>query len=146
MTVGVRVAEVGVDGVCRTSAKEVNLRIYTYNDGLSSSSGFEVENIYIGLNSISRILQSIPGVSDVQKRELFCQWGSVRLKFKFMGDDYIVDEPFDDNSRYWVGPVDSGNLRDMAALKAAFIEYEPGFVRKIIGDILTLKFVRSFFR
>lgn len=145
IVVGV-MAAVSVDVACRTSTKEVKLRIYTHNEDASESPGFEVENIYVGLNAIFHMLNPIPGVSDVRKRKIFCRWGSVRLRFKFMGDDYIVDEPFDDNSRYWVGPVDPGNLRDITPLKSAFIKYEPGLVRRVIGDVLTLKFVRSLLR
>jgi hypothetical protein len=49
-----------------------------------------------------KLLRSIPGVTEV-RRNWFNQ---DRIVFRFHGKAAVVNEPWGDNSRYWVGLVD----------------------------------------
>lgn len=105
---------------------------------------FEIENAYAGLRVIARLLGQVNGVSDVRVRGLFSKWEDVRVWFKYMGHEYVVLEPFGDNSRYWIGPKDdSGNALDIGDIENAFKDYRPPLHREIFGDVLTLRLFKK---
>lgn len=117
------------------------------DDNLSGKApiAFEIDNAYIGLRAIRKLLASINDVTDIRPRRLFSSWDQVHIRFKFKGYNYFVVEPFGDNSRYWVGP-ESENHAGIDEIRRAFIEYKPNIVRNILGDIISLRLIRSLFR
>ena len=62
---------------------------------------FEIWNTWIWIGSLLRILRAVPGVSDVRRERS----GDNRITFRFMSLAYVVNEPWGDNSRYWIGPA-----------------------------------------
>jgi len=71
----------------------------------------------------------------------------VRVSFNYLGTEYIVWEPYGDNSRYWIGPKQTdGQLLDIdiAPLANAFRDYDPPFLVKVFGDLITLNFKSLF--
>lgn len=105
---------------------------------------FEIENAYIRPKKVARILERIDGVTDVQVSK-FMASPDVRVEFKYSGYDFIVWEPFGDNSRYWIGPKEEGESIDIASIERVFKDYRPPLVAKIFGDLITLNF-KSLFR
>ena len=65
---------------------------------------FEIENAYVGTGTIARLLAEVDGVTDVRARKLFRGSSEIHVEFKYLNHDYIVWEPYGDNSRYWIGP------------------------------------------
>ena len=107
---------------------------------------FEIENIYIGLNAITRILAEVEGVNDVRARKAFAKSCNAHIEFKYLEVPYIVWEPYGDSSRYWIGPNGSVSSTPQAsALENAFKRYQPPLFRTILGDVLTLQFVNRMF-
>ena len=104
---------------------------------------FELENIYISRKSIAKILKRIDGVADVHLRGHLGSSDEIRIEFKYMGRDFIVWEPYGDNSRYWVGPknIEQAGL-ETTDLQAAFIQYKPPLYRALLGDLLTFRLFR----
>ena len=103
---------------------------------------FEIENVYIGLKQISELLKSVSGVSDVRMRKLFSGNSDIHIEFKYLDTDCVVWEPYGDSSRYWIGPKDDKNtVIDMKNIQSAFDSYQPPIFKKLLGDLLTLKFV-----
>ena len=107
---------------------------------------FEIDNIYVNNSNVARILSKVDGVAEVRVRKLFSRWEEIHIWFKYMNHDCIVWEPFGDNSRYWIG---SKTLKeatlDMSKIENAFKRYRPPFIRKVLGDILSLRiFTRLF--
>lgn len=101
---------------------------------------FEIENVYVGPRAIGRILEQVNGVSGVRVRRAFSKWEDVHVWFKYMDRDYVVVEPFGDNSRYWIGPKEAPeNAPDVGAVENAFKDYRPPLHREIFGDVLTLR-------
>jgi hypothetical protein len=101
---------------------------------------FEIENLYIGVGEIVRILGRIDGVSNVQARGMFSGSSDVRAEFKYHDKDYVVIEPFGDNSRYWVGPLNSEDIKtDIHKVEDVFKQYRPPFIRELLGDVLSLR-------
>jgi hypothetical protein len=67
-----------------------------------------------------------------------------RIEFKCQGHDFIVMEPFGDNSRYWIGRKggkdDPAAAANIGRIKAAFERYKPPLPAKIFGDLASLNF------
>jgi hypothetical protein len=59
-----------------------------------------------------RILESVNGVSDVRRN----WFNEDRFSFTFLGRACIVNEPFGDNSRYWIGPAEMEPPIDMTSV------------------------------
>lgn len=87
---------------------------------------FEVRNTFLPSSSIVALLKSVEGVSEVTSFRLFSRHGEIRAEFKYKNLDFIVVEPFNDNSRYWVGPKDMNALvTDIGRIESAFQSYKP---------------------
>lgn len=107
--------------------------------------GFEIDNIYVSLITVARILQGVNGVSDIKKRKLFSKWKYIHIRFKYQNHDCIVFEPFGDNSCYWIGPKNNEQKWDSSHLQIAFRQYQPPLLVKILGDLVTLD-LKSLFK
>ena len=55
---------------------------------------------------LARHLRGIPGVSDVRPRRWWVGSPDVPIRFRYQCREYIVCEPYADNSRWWIGPDD----------------------------------------
>jgi len=106
---------------------------------------FQIDNVYVSRRAVARLLGKLSGVTDVHPRGRFGSSDEVRVEFKYLGRDYLVWEPFGDNSRYWIGPKNPENgAVDIAGLESAFKQYRAPFHRALLGDLLTLRlFKRS---
>jgi hypothetical protein len=106
---------------------------------------FEIENVYVSCRSIVYLLKQTDGVTDVHLRGSFASSEDIRIEFKYFGLDYIVWEPFGDNSRYWIGPKNrEEGIADVTGLEGAFKRYQPPLYRALLGDLLTLRLFRRF--
>lgn len=108
---------------------------------------FEIENVYISPRTAARLLAQVSGVSNVELRRMFSKSCDVHVGFSYLGQSYMVWEPFGDNSRYWIGPTapenDTGAIE---ALEAAFKTYQPPIHRVLLGDVLTFRIFTRLFR
>ncbi len=103
--------------------------------------GFEIDNIYIGLNKIVTILSYIEGVSNIKRRRLFDFSNKNHIKFNYLGSKFAVCEPYGDNSRYWIAPLDKINSQiDVSDIEDAFKKYNIPILKKMIGDMFSLNF------
>jgi hypothetical protein len=112
------------------------------SDDKAATSAFEVENAYITVATIERVLQQVEGVTEARPRKMLSGSSDVHLEFKYLGLPYIVWEPYGDSSRYWIGPkhgADAGG--DSTAIEQAFKRYRPPLYRTIIGNVITLRFI-----
>jgi hypothetical protein len=66
-----------------------------------------------------RVLTSVQGVSDFKR----ARSNDDRFAFIYRGRPCVVHEPFGDNSRYWVGPVETDPPIDMTAVRDAFSQF-----------------------
>lgn len=82
---------------------------------------FEIGNTFISLSQISKIIGSVESVKDIQR----VRGSDDRISFTFAGEPFVVHEPWGDNSRYWVGPVEPGNsVVDISPLHEAFLRHQ----------------------
>ncbi len=113
-----------------------------FNKNKSKVIAFEIENLYISNKKIVRLLKSLNGVSLVKLGKGFLSNSDVRAEFSYLGEQYIVYEPFGDNSRYWIGPKETDEKAiDIKAIEDKFETYSPGLFRKLLGDIFSFKFL-----
>lgn len=103
--------------------------------------GFEIDNVYVAITgAVPRILKGVDGVSEIRKRRLFSRWDGIHVWFMYRGCECIVEEPFGDNSRYWIGSGDPAHRIPMTDVENAFARYRPPFLVKVIGDLISLDF------
>jgi hypothetical protein len=111
---------------------------------------FEIDHVYLSRRTIARLLEKIEGVTEVHMGGRFGSPDDIRIEFKCHGHDYVVMEPFGDNSRYWIGP--GGGKDDVAAaanigrIQSAFEGHKPPLVVKLLGDLVSLNFKGLFRR
>jgi hypothetical protein len=107
----------------------------------------EIDNVYVTLGVIARILEGITEVSSVRKRKTFSSSSDTHLTFLFRGRPFIVVEPYGDNSRYWIGPEDTDREHlEISAIDEAFKRYIIPPFAKIAGDLVSLRFLTAFRR
>jgi len=106
---------------------------------------FAIENIYVSYRTVARLLDQAEEVTDVRLRGRFGSSEDIRIEFKYLGRDYIVWEPFGDNSQYWIGPrnPDEG-VDEIIGVEDIFKRYRPPLHRVLLGDLLTLKLFKRF--
>lgn len=98
---------------------------------------FEIENLLIGTRQIARILSEEPQVAEVQARRPFAREKSPLVRFKLASESFIVDEPYGDSSRYWIGPENPETFLGSAGVLArAFESYRPPAWRSTLAAIL----------
>ena len=61
---------------------------------------FEVTSAWVSFRALFGALRSVEGVANI-KRNYF---NDDRVSFTYGGERWVVNEPFGDNSRYWIGP------------------------------------------
>lgn len=102
----------------------------------------EVDNAYVSPRTIAKELSAVDGVQELRLRALFGESPDVHLRFSFHGKEFIVWEPYGDSSRYWIGPNDVGSHTSIESIFQALQRHRPSFLRKLVGDVLTLRFLR----
>ena len=105
---------------------------------------FEIENAYIGVGTIVRLLAGIIGITDIRKRKPFIGSSEIHVEFKYLNRDYIVWEPYGDSSRYWIGPKNPDECTDdIGIIDNTFKCYRPPFYRTVFGDILSFRLFKA---
>jgi hypothetical protein len=82
------------------------MRTYPIRDASGTTFAFEVDAQIIGW-SLARTLREIDDVSNVRPRKWWVGSADVHIRFTYRGREYLVWEPFGDNSRWWIGPEDT---------------------------------------
>jgi hypothetical protein len=101
---------------------------------------FEIENTYVSRRTVARLLGRLDGVADVVFGGRLGSTNDVRVGFKYRNHEYIVLEPFGDNSRYWIGPENPAeSAGDIGEVESAFRRYRPPLHRMLLGDILSFR-------
>ncbi|NYE29637.1 hypothetical protein HDE78_002603 [Rhodanobacter sp. K2T2] len=119
------------------------MRIFPTGEKDGRAIAFEIENVYVSRKAISQLLKQADGVSNVKLGGHFSSSNDIRIEFQYLGCDYMVWEPFGDNSRYWIGPKNpEESVADAKGLEDIFKSYHPPFYRSLLGDLLTLRIFR----
>jgi hypothetical protein len=76
------------------------MKIYKLNLDDGQCVAFEVENAYIRPRTIAKLVATIAGVTEVRVCWPFGPSDDCPVAFKYQAKDFVVWEPFGDNSRY----------------------------------------------
>lgn len=121
------------------------MKTYKINDNNGNPFAFEIENLYISLRKIVKILSSVEGVTNINARQLFEHSRENHIEFEYFGEQFVIWEPFGDNSRYWIGPKEP-EIRTERIIEIENIikKYKPSFLVKLISDLISLNFKQIF--
>ena len=105
------------------ASKESQVTVYEIKDPDGRVFAFEVENSRLGRRAVCKVLARIPGCRIV-RRPKFLSWlrESEFCQFEVEGITFVVEEPFGDNSRYWIGPRPPRWVSQIAAVRQAFVD------------------------
>jgi len=79
--------------------------IYDLRDAEGRIVAFEVENSSLGRHGACRVADKIPRARLLRRQRHFAWSGRDDFcEFELDGITFVIEEPFGDNSRYWVGP------------------------------------------
>lgn len=92
---------------------------YTEDNRLHS---FEINNLTCGRNKATKIVESISGVKVLRRPKKLFSWfrEEVFCEFELDGIKFQIDEPFGDNSRYWIGSPQKENSAPIEKVLEAF--------------------------
>jgi hypothetical protein len=80
---------------------------------------FEIGNAFVWIGTILRILRSVEGVTDIK----CIRSEDDRVVFLFRDARFVVNEPWGDSSRYWIGPKEPKKAVDLDSLHQAFQQH-----------------------
>jgi hypothetical protein len=99
------------------------MKIHDLVESASGLGAFEVDNHFLTRRRACRIAASVSGAAVVKTSRLFRDSDDF-CHFKIGDATYVIEEPFGDNSRYWIGPKESGRRDDLAVIRAAFAAHQ----------------------
>lgn len=82
------------------------MQTYPIRDDGGVLFAFEVDAQILG-RRLASVLGQIDGVTDVRSRRRWTGSPDVHIRFQYCEREYVVWEPFGDNSRWWIGPDDT---------------------------------------
>lgn len=120
------------------------MKTFPVRSASGRSRAFEIENIYLSMRQLRRLIGEADRVHNVRVPGRREQREGVRLEFDYDGEPYMIWEPYADNSRFWIGPraeptgEESPGIR---ALELRLENYRVPILWRLLGDLLSLKFL-----
>jgi hypothetical protein len=96
------------------------MKLYEIRDEQARVIAFEVDNFLISRRRVARIVETIVGARITFRPKWFFWPQAVFCKFEIEGDRFCVEEPFGDNSRYWIGGDPPGWYQTFSQVVTAF--------------------------
>lgn len=100
---------------------------------------FEIDNTDIWPRRISKLLNTLDGVTKIQRKKLLRRLDkdhsedTVHIKFSYNNKEFVVLEPWGDSSRYWIGPKDSNDIETgIIEIESVFQKHKIPLVRRIM--------------
>jgi hypothetical protein len=95
---------------------------------------FEISSSLAGPKMIAHLIEKQLGGKITNRRKWF-SGNEVHLRFIFLGKEFVVWEPFGDNSRYTICPADEANIDPdlIEKVQEGFKKFHPGILGLITG-------------
>jgi len=108
------------------------MQVYDLHDDQNRLFAFEISNISVGRRGVCHVVETIPGAS-LKRRPKLLSWfrESAFCEFIVDGELFVAEEPWGDNSRYWIGPNPPRWLPQTEKVRAAFASYKPSVVQAL---------------
>ena len=121
------------------------MKTYTIKDNNGNPFAFEIDNVYIGVRKLTKILSSLEGIRNIKTRRLFERNKENHIEFEYSGVPFVIWESYGDSSRYWIGPKDtekkSAKITDIEEILK---NYKPPLLIKLLGDVISLNLKEIF--
>jgi hypothetical protein len=107
----------------RASARggEAGVVIHDLRDKDGRVFAFEIDNLLIGRLGVCKVVESIPEARVVERPRLFARSQVCAFcVFEVSGIAFVAEEPFGDDSRYWIGPEPPRWVAEIEVVRAAF--------------------------
>lgn len=92
------------------------VKTYELKDDSGNLHAFEIPHMFFSSNGIARFIARCKGCEIVKIRRFFSR-EEEHVFFKFQGNEFVVWEPFGDNSRLYMGFVDSNKNDSPTVIK-----------------------------
>lgn len=79
------------------------MKLFEIRDEQARVVAFEFDKLVMSRRRVARVVQTIVGARIILNPRFFSWPKAVFCKFEIDGRKFCVEEPFGDNSRYWVG-------------------------------------------
>ncbi len=99
------------------------MRVHDLRDVEGRPFGFEVSNIMLGRRGVRRVVLRIPNARILS----FRRWAEEFCEFELEGTKFVVWEPWNDNSRYWIGSKPPVPTAELLKVREAFERARPVF-------------------
>lgn len=85
------------------------MKVFISANKLGKPVSFEIDNTYLGRKGFVRVIQKIPGAVIIRGPKKLFSWfmEDEFCEFEVNGQRFIAEEPFGDNSHYWVATTPS---------------------------------------
>jgi hypothetical protein len=89
--------------------QEAQVKVHDIRDPTGGLLAFEIDNFYVGRYSVVGIVEGIQGARITRRPKRLLSWfrEDSFCEFEVNGVAFEALEPFGDNSRYWIGPIES---------------------------------------
>jgi hypothetical protein len=87
------------------------------------TNAFEVSNLLLTRSRACKVVEAIPGATIVKRTRLFRDTDEFCI-FTIGTDEFAIEEPFGDNSRYWIGTKDGKSSLSLPVVRRAFEEHK----------------------
>ena len=86
------------------------MKIHPIENNEGQLHAFEIANFSVSRSRVAKIVGKIHGAKILRKPRRFFSWfrEEVFCEFEINGVVFQIDEPFGDNSRYWIGKKEEG--------------------------------------
>ena len=97
------------------------MKTYPLLDKEGKLQAFEVGNLMLSRRRATRIVESISG-STILRRPKWFSFSNQDIFCEFVINEvhFLIEEPFGDNSRYWVGKKELGWCSEIEIVEKAF--------------------------
>lgn len=110
---------------------------------------FEIDSVYITMNQFKNLLLKETTACDICRKDRITRKKyDCHLFFKYKEKEFGVIEPFGDNSRYWIGPlegIENSNI-DVKELESCLSTFKPPGIQTTMAKLVTLDFITDIFR
>ena len=81
------------------------MKVYEIHDSQGRVFAFEIENLGVGRRGVCRIVERISGAKVIRQPKFLSWFREAEFcEFTVDGESFVAEEPWGDNSRYWIGP------------------------------------------
>ncbi|MFT3665007.1 hypothetical protein [Piscinibacter sp.] len=99
------------------------MRVRDLPSAEGKTNAFEVNNLLLTRSRACKIVEAIPGASIMKRSRLFRDTDEFCI-FTIGPDKFAIEEPYGDNSRYWIGAKDGKSTQSLPLVRRAFEEHK----------------------